>query len=37
MTLEQISKQLSAVESLPEDEQIAALQAIIAALEELVS
>jgi uncharacterized protein YbaP (TraB family) len=37
VTLEQISKQLSEVESLPEDEQIPALHAVIAALEELVS
>lgn len=37
MTLEQISKQLSEVESLTEDQQIPALQSVIAALEELVS
>lgn len=37
MSLEQISQQLLEVESLPEQEQIPALQAVIAALEELVS
>lgn len=37
MSLEQISKQLLEVESLPEDQQLPALQAVIAALEELVS
>ncbi len=37
MSLEQISRRLQEVESLPEDEQIPELQAIIAALEELVS
>lgn len=37
MTLEQISQQLGEVEALPEDQQIPALQAVIAALEELVS
>lgn len=37
MSLEQISKQLLEVESLPEDQQLPALQVVIAALEELVS
>ncbi len=37
MSLEQISSQLLEIESLPEDEQIPALQSVIAALEELVS
>lgn len=37
MSLEQISQRLLEVESLPEAEQIPALQAVIAALEELVS
>lgn len=37
MSLEQISEQLLQVESLPEEQQIPALQAVIAALEELVS
>lgn len=37
MLLEQISEQLLQVESLPEEQQIPALQAVIAALEELVS
>lgn len=37
MSLEQISKQLLEVESVPEDQQLPALQVVIAALEELVS